>query len=197
MDVGLKDAGRRKKVVLLGSTGSIGCSALEVARLLPERIELVGLAANGSVEALAKQVRETGVRHVALHDVSRVDALRALLPAGVSIYPGQEGLVELATLAEADTVLVAIVGTAGLHPALAAIEAGKDLAVASKEILVMAGEIVTASLSTGARSSHVRLVPMGVGYRYIGKGIWLDGFRDQAQLNFGKHHQVACTVSPS
>ena len=61
----------------------------------------------------------------------------------------------------------------------------------------LAGEIVTASLSTGARSSHVRLVPMGVGYRYIGKGIWLDGFRDQAQLNFGKHHQVACTVSPS
>ena len=61
----------------------------------------------------------------------------------------------------------------------------------------LAGEIVTASLSTGAKSSHVRLVPMGVGYRYIGKGIWLDGFRDQAQLNFGKHHQVACTVSPS
>ncbi|MGN6308082.1 MAG: hypothetical protein ACTHNN_00810 [Xanthobacteraceae bacterium] len=61
----------------------------------------------------------------------------------------------------------------------------------------LAGEIVTASLSTGARASHVRLVPMGVGYRYIGKGIWLDGFRDQAQLNFGKHHQVACTVSPS
>lgn len=61
----------------------------------------------------------------------------------------------------------------------------------------LAGEIVTASLSTGARSSHVRLVPMGVGYRYIGKGIWLDGFRDQAQLNFGQHRQVACTVSPS
>lgn len=61
----------------------------------------------------------------------------------------------------------------------------------------LAGEIVTASLSTGARSSHVRLVPMGVGYRYIGKGIWLDGFRDQALLNFGHHRQVACTVSPS
>jgi 1-deoxy-D-xylulose-5-phosphate reductoisomerase len=146
MDLGLKDAAvRRKKVVLLGSTGSIGCSTLEVARLLPERVELIGLAANGSVEALAKQVHATGVKHVALHDASRVDELRALLPAGVTIYPGPEGLVELATLAEAEMVLVAIVGTAGLHPALAAIEAGKDLAVASKEILVMAGEVVTAS----------------------------------------------------
>ncbi|MBN9582985.1 MAG: hypothetical protein J0G37_15965 [Afipia sp.] len=59
------------------------------------------------------------------------------------------------------------------------------------------GDIVTASLSTGAHSSHVRLVPMGVGYRYAGRGIWLDGFRDQALLNFGKHQQIACTVSPS
>jgi hypothetical protein len=61
----------------------------------------------------------------------------------------------------------------------------------------IAGDIVTASLSTGTHSSHVRLVPMGVGYRYAGRGIWLDGFRDQALLNFGKHQQVACTISPS
>jgi 1-deoxy-D-xylulose-5-phosphate reductoisomerase len=171
MDVGLKEAPRRKKVVLLGSTGSIGCSTLEVARLLPERVELIGLAANGSVEALAKQVHATGVKHVALHDASRVEELRALLPAGVTIYPGPEGLVELATLAEAEMVLVAIVGTAGLHPALAAIEAGKDLAVASKEILVMAGEVVTAA----AERKGVKLLPVDSEHNAIFQ--CLDGHR--------------------
>ncbi len=156
MDDALITPRQRKKVVLLGSTGSIGRSTLEVARLLPERIELVGLAANGSVEALAAQVRETGVKHVALHDASRVGELRALLPAGVEILAGPAGLAELATLEGADMVLVAIVGTAGLQPALAAIEAGKDLAVASKEILVMAGEIVTAA----AARKGVKLLPV-------------------------------------
>ena len=169
--VGLKDAPRRKKVVLLGSTGSIGCSTLEVARLLPEWVELIGLAANGSVEALAKQVHATGVKHVALHDAGRVDELRALLPADVTIYPGPQGLVELATLEEAEMVLVAIVGTAGLHPALAAIEAGKDLAVASKEILVMAGEVVTAA----AARKGVKLLPVDSEHNAIFQ--CLDGHR--------------------
>ena len=100
---------KRKKVVLLGSTGSIGCSTLEVARRLPERIELVGLAANASVEKLAAQVRETGVREVAISDPAREAELRALLPDGVQVRVGREGLCELACMAEADIVLVAIV----------------------------------------------------------------------------------------
>ena len=161
----------RKKVVLLGSTGSIGRSTLEVARLLPERIELVGLAANGSVEALAAQVRETGVKHVALYDTSRTGELRALVPDDVKILAGPEGLAELAALEGADTVLVAIVGTAGLQPALAAIEAGKDLAVASKEILVMAGEIVTAA----AARKGVTLLPVDSEHNAIFQ--CLDGHR--------------------
>lgn len=161
----------RKKIVLLGSTGSIGKSTLEVARLLPERVELVGLAANGSVEALVAQVRETGVKEVALYDESRIDELRALLPAGVRIHAGPAGLVELATLAEADMVLVAIVGTAGLQPALAAIEAGKDLAIASKEILVMAGEVVTAA----AERKGVKLLPVDSEHNAIFQ--CLDGHR--------------------
>jgi 1-deoxy-D-xylulose-5-phosphate reductoisomerase len=156
MDDALNAATARKKVVLLGSTGSIGRSTLEVARLLPERIELVGLAANGSVEALAAQVRETGVKRVALCDAAKVETLRGLVPSDVTILAGPEGLVELATMEEADTVLVAIIGTAGLQPALAAIEAGKNLAVASKEILVMAGEIVTAA----AAAKGVTLLPI-------------------------------------
>ncbi|WP_353568908.1 1-deoxy-D-xylulose-5-phosphate reductoisomerase [Haloferula sargassicola] len=147
---------KRKKVVLLGSTGSIGCSTLEVARRLPDRIELIGLAANASVEKLAAQVRETGVREVALCDASKEAELRKLLPEGVTVHVGEEGLCELSCLAEADIVLVAIVGTAGLRPALAAIECGKDLAVASKEILVMAGEVITAA----AEKHGVAILPV-------------------------------------
>ncbi|MGL4400226.1 MAG: 1-deoxy-D-xylulose-5-phosphate reductoisomerase [Luteolibacter sp.] len=138
---------RKRRVVLLGSTGSIGCSTLKVARELPDEIEIVALAAGSNVAALAAQARQTGVRHVAIYDTTKASELRALLPSGVRLHLGAEGLLELATLAEADMVLVAIVGTAGLFPALAAIEAGKDLAVASKEILVMAGEIITTTAS--------------------------------------------------
>ena len=132
----------KKRVVILGSTGSIGTSALKVARDIPERMEVVALAAHSSVEKLAAQAREFGVQHVCIYDASRVDDLRRLLPPGTKVYAGQEGLCELSTLAEADMVLVSIIGTAGLAPALTAIEAGKDLAIASKEILVMAGEVV-------------------------------------------------------
>jgi len=147
---------RRKKVVVLGSTGSIGCSALRVARDLPDEIEIVGLAAGTRHRDLAAQARETGARHVAVFDASKADALRADLPAGVHVYSGAEGLVALAAETDADIVLVVIVGTAGLAPALAAIEAGRDLAIASKEILVMAGEVVTAA----AARRGVRLLPV-------------------------------------
>jgi hypothetical protein len=61
----------------------------------------------------------------------------------------------------------------------------------------VAGEVVTASLHTGRGSTHVRMIPMGVGYRYAGRGVWLDGFRENALLNFGKHGQIACTIQPS
>ncbi|MCX6880159.1 MAG: 1-deoxy-D-xylulose-5-phosphate reductoisomerase [Verrucomicrobia bacterium] len=166
---------RKRRVVLLGSTGSIGCSTLKVARELADRIEIVGLAAAGSIDRLAHQARETGVRHVALYDGTKEAALRALLPPGVQLHLGAEGLVRLATLAEADLVLVAIVGTTGLHPALAAIEAGKDLAIASKEILVMAGEVIT----TAAIRHGVKLLPVDSEHNAIFQ--CLDGHRGGEQ----------------
>ena len=162
---------RKRRVVLLGSTGSIGCSTLKVARELPEQIEIIALAASGNIEKLAAQAREIGVRHVAIYDAAKEPALRALLPADVQIHTGAEGLLELATLAGADIVLIAIVGTAGLHPALAAIEAGKDLAIASKEILVMAGEIITAA----AEKRGVKLLPVDSEHNAIFQ--CLDGHR--------------------
>jgi len=145
-----------RKVVVLGSTGSIGKSTMRVARDLPEEIEITGLAAATNHLELAAQARETGAKSVAIFDSSKADALRAELPAGVKVFTGPDGLIELAAQTDADVVLVAIVGTAGLAPALAAIEAGRDLAVASKEILVMAGEIVTAA----AKRHGVNLLPV-------------------------------------
>ncbi len=161
----------KRRVVLLGSTGSIGTSTLKVAEDLPERIEVVALAAATNVRKLAAQARETGARHVAIHDPSKEAELRSLLPEGVHVHVGPEGLLEVATLAGADIVLVAIVGTAGLHPALAAIEAGKDLAIASKEILVMAGEVITAA----AAARGVRLLPVDSEHNAIFQ--CLDGHR--------------------
>jgi len=133
---------KRKRVVVLGATGSIGDSALKVARDIPERMEIVGLAANSNAEKLAAAANKVRPESVCLVDESKIDILRKALDYEPRILCGEVGLREIASLTNADMVLVAIVGTGGLRPALAAIEAGKDLAVASKEILVMAGEIV-------------------------------------------------------
>jgi len=133
----------RKRVVILGSTGSIGESALKVARDIPDRMEVVGLAAGRSAKSLLAQAAEFKPRAVALYDTAELETIRGHLPAGTACHGGAEGLIKLATLPEADMVLISIIGTAGLAPALAAIRAGKDIAVASKEILVMAGEEIT------------------------------------------------------
>ena len=133
---------KRKRVVVLGATGSIGDSALKVARDIPERMEIVGLAANSNAEKLAAAANKVRPESVCLVDESKIDILRKALDYEPRVLCGEVGLREIASLTNTDMVLVAIVGTGGLRPALAAIEAGKDLAVASKEILVMAGEIV-------------------------------------------------------
>src|SRR5437870_3476065 len=147
---------KRKRVVILGATGSIGESALKVARDIPERMEIVGLAANSNAKKLAVTANKFRPESVCLVDQTKIDILRQALEYEPHIFVGEEGLREIACLTNADMVLVAIVGTGGLRPALAAIEAGKDLAVASKEILVMAGEIVMRE----ARDNGVHVLPV-------------------------------------
>lgn len=131
-----------KNVVLLGSTGSIGTSTVKVVEDLPGQLRLIGLAAGGNDRLLLQQTQAHRPLAVSLQDPGKVASLQAELGPSTPVYCGDEGLLKLATLPEADIVLIAIVGTAGLQPALAAIRAGKDIAIASKEILVMAGEIV-------------------------------------------------------
>ncbi len=143
-----------KNVVLLGCTGSIGVSTQKVAADLPDHVRLVGLASRENVDGLEEAARKFKPLAVAMTNREKARELeqRVKMP----VLAGERGLVELATMPEADIVLVAIVGTAGLEPALAAIRAGKDLAVASKEILVMAGELVMSE----ARKHGVKVLPV-------------------------------------
>ena len=143
-----------KNVVLLGSTGSIGTSTVKVAEDLPDRIRLLGLAAGGNFELLLEQTRQHRPAAISITDPAKARQLQDALGTATRVFAGNEGLLQLATLPGADIVLIAIVGTAGLQPALAAIRAGKDIAVASKEILVMAGEIVMSE----ARKHGVRVL---------------------------------------
>ena len=144
---------KKRRVVVLGATGSIGQSAVRVARDIPDRMEIVGLSGNRNLAKLAELAAE--FPHAALCTTCPVTAVPAALESRVR-HRGEQGLIDLATLPEADLVLIAIVGTGGLKPALAAIEAGKDIAVASKEILVMAGQAVMQA----ARRKGVKVLPV-------------------------------------
>ncbi len=145
----------KKRIVVLGATGSIGESTMRVARALPEHLEIVGLSGKNNTIALQHLAREFPSAALCTGDEASSDALQAEFPNRV-ITHGEAGLERLASLPEADLVLIAIVGTAGLKPALSALTAGKDIAVASKEILVMAGEAVTLT----ARRMNRRVLPV-------------------------------------
>lgn len=131
----------RKRIVLLGATGSIGASTLRVVAAHPERFEVVGLAAGRDAAGLQALAAQFGVKHLAL-----------AAPNAEGIPAGEEALCELAALPEADLVVMAIAGMAGYAPTLAAIEAGHDVALATKEVLVMAGtEVMRRRAEKGVR----------------------------------------------
>lgn len=128
---------------MLGSTGSIGTSTLDVVRHLPNRLKILGLAANSKWEALAEQCREFQPRYAVLTDAEAFSAAdRTAFPRETQLLSGEEGIAKLATEADVDVVVSAIVGAAGLHGTWAAIEAGKTVALANKETLVVAGPLV-------------------------------------------------------
>jgi 1-deoxy-D-xylulose-5-phosphate reductoisomerase len=136
----------RLRVVLLGSTGSIGRQALQVADRFPERIEIVGLAAHSSGELLAEQARAWHVGEVVLADS---DARCGKLPDSCRLSSGVDAVAELAMLPDADMVLNALVGAAGLRASHAALTAGKRLALANKESMVVGGDLLMAIAAPG------------------------------------------------
>jgi 1-deoxy-D-xylulose-5-phosphate reductoisomerase len=146
-----------KNISLLGSTGSIGTQVLDVAERLGERINIVGLAAHSNVKLLAEQVNQFRPEIVCIGKESLVDELEALTRgSGAHIVSGPQGWEETATIVSADQVVVSVAGTPGLIPTLAAIDAGKEIALASKEVLVCAGEVVTKR----ANLKGVKIVPI-------------------------------------
>ncbi len=147
----------RRSIVLLGATGSIGRSACRVAKDLPERVRVAGMSGFRNIARLAEEANALRPEALAVPDERAAAELRASLDyAPAEIFTGEEGLCRIARLGSADMVLVAIVGTGGLRPTLAALEAGKDIALASKEVMVVAGEIVTAA----ARVAGRRILPV-------------------------------------
>ena len=155
----------RRKVLILGSTGSIGTQALQVIAANPDRFELVGLAAGGGhPELLAAQRAQTGVRNIAVTDEAAAHALD--VP-----YRGAAALTRLIADTEADVVLNALVGALGLAPTLAALNTGATLALANKESLVAGGPLVLAAAAP-ARSGRVRPRPAPAGRRRPGIPDW-------------------------
>jgi len=131
-----------RRVLILGSTGSIGRSALDVAAAHPDEIRVCGLAAGSRWEQLAAQCRQFGVGAVAIADERHAEALRAAVPARTRVYAGTAGLTRLVEETDADFALSAIVGAAGLPATLAAVERGMDIGLANKESLVVAGALL-------------------------------------------------------
>lgn len=144
MDKAVNSLPARRRLVVLGSTGSIGTNCLDVVRCLSDRLEVVGLSAHSRWETLFEQAEEFRPRWVTVTDGKNLDRLDAsALPAGCRLLRGEEGIRRMAGDPDVDIVLTAIVGAAGLAGTWAALEAGKTVAVANKETLVMAGQLVT------------------------------------------------------
>lgn len=147
-----------KKLTILGSTGSIGTQTLDVVRNNLDKFEVVAMSANKSVDLLLKQIMEFKPKYVAVYDKEASERLKNLIPKdmNIEILDSMEGLVKISTLEEVDVVLTAVVGMIGLIPTMKAIEHKKDIALANKETLVTAGEIVMKA----AKENGVNILPV-------------------------------------
>ncbi|MGC8845165.1 MAG: 1-deoxy-D-xylulose-5-phosphate reductoisomerase, partial [Candidatus Hydrogenedens sp.] len=145
---------QKKKITILGSTGSIGRSALEVIRSFPEQFQVVGLSAYSNIELLKKQIREFNPQYITVFNEKSIHELRDEF-SNLVIYSGIEGLKQISSI-KVNIVLCALVGAVGLEPLLTAIESENDVALANKEPLVMAGGLITQK----ANSTSVKLIPV-------------------------------------
>jgi len=172
-----KDTG--KTISLLGSTGSIGCNVLEVVRQYPGRFRVAGLAAGRNLALLKEQIEEFSPELVSVADPADAEELRRTLPGyGERIVSGPAGIERVATLAGVEQVVSAVVGAAGLLPTLAAIRAGKHIALANKETLVMAGELIMAE----ATRCRVTLHPVDSEHSAIAQGLDAGRRQDVSRL---------------
>ncbi len=146
-----------KKIAILGSTGSIGANALKVISAYPEKFRVTALSCDRNYKLLSRQAKRFSPAMIGINDATKAKDLKALLGSlKTRIFCGGAGLIEMAKTADADIVLMAISGNASLLPLISAIESGKDIALASKEPLVSAGEIVMKK----ARENNIRIIPV-------------------------------------
>jgi 1-deoxy-D-xylulose-5-phosphate reductoisomerase len=145
-----------KRVSILGSTGSVGRSTLTVVDAFRDELKVVGLAAGGNIDLLAQQVIQYLPSLVSVRELRDVERLRSLLPQPVDIVYGASGACAVATIADADVVIAAIVGAAGIPPVHAALKAGKRVGIANKEVLVAAGDVMTRA----ARENGGEILPV-------------------------------------
>jgi 1-deoxy-D-xylulose-5-phosphate reductoisomerase len=145
-----------KRLAIIGSTGSIGVSTLDVVAAHPDRFEVIALGAGDNTDLLAEQVQRFGPRIVAVKDAAAAERLRAHVGDRCTIVNGISGQVDVATFEGADMLVSALVGALGLQPTFAAIQAGRDIALANKETLVVAGRAMTVA----AQESGAKLLPV-------------------------------------
>ena len=146
-----------KKISLLGSTGSIGTNVLDVIERNPEKFQILGMSAGNNVDLFAKQIRKFKPRVVALFDTKKIPTLKERISdLDIEILSGEEGSITVATLPEADVVVSGVMGSAGLLPAIYALKSGKNLALANKETLVIAGELVLRE----AQKTNSQIIPI-------------------------------------
>ena len=146
-----------KKISLLGSTGSIGTNVLDVIERNPENFQIIGMSAGSNIDLFAKQIRKFKPRVVALFDTKKIPTLKELIAdLDIEILSGEEGTITVATLTEADVVVSGVMGSAGLLPAIHALKSGKNLALANKETLVIAGELVLRE----AKKTNSQIIPI-------------------------------------
>lgn len=146
-----------RKIILLGSTGSIGTQTLDVVRANKNELEVVALAANSRVKEVEAQVREFKPKYVCMYEEAAAKELQErIADTGIKVLTGMDGLLEIVSVPEADTVLTAVVGMIGIQPTIRAIESGKDIALANKETLVCAGHIIMPL----ARKKNVQILPV-------------------------------------
>ena len=146
-----------KNIAVLGSTGSIGTQSLDVIRMHSDTMRAVAIACGSRIELAEQQAREFGVKMVAVFDEDAASTLKVRLSdTNIRVVSGMDGLIEMCQIPEADIVVTAIVGMIGIRPTIAAIEAGKDIALANKETCVTAGHIIIPL----AREKGVRILPV-------------------------------------
>lgn len=146
----------KKRIAVLGSTGSIGCQTLEVVDMFPDRFEVVGLAAGYNLHRLAEQVHKYSPQIVSIGRPEDLQVFRPMVPHEIELTAGIDGMSEVAVHNHVDIVVTSVTGTLGLLPTVAAVEAGKDIALANKETLVAAGDLVMSLV----RERGVNILPV-------------------------------------